>query len=421
MLECCQRLRDRELGEAARRESIAAWLRDVPNVITRDGESGATHVAPARPFLADLDVLPSVDYTMLGDAPYQMPTLPGRQVISMMLSRGCPFRCTFCDAPQVMGKRFRYWSTARIVADIRDIQERLGVSSFVFKDSTFTAHQRWARELCEAILDAKLDIRWRCNTRANLMPQPLLQLMRRAGCEVVNIGVESGDPEILKRIRKEVDLESVVDAFERCRALGIRTYATLLVGAPGESEASIRRTLAFAKRIRPSLCNFHVAIAYPGTPLYDEAVAAGEVEPRWWARQLEHGFDPTRASEFEARWGWTAEGALQHANGFDAELWQRRLTRAWYLRPRFAIDTASFALRNPYFLRQMIFLARELVPFYRLRNWLPGRRLTQDERLQILARCPSAPTIEYQRRRELGPRLPAEVGVGIRSGLGSGD
>jgi anaerobic magnesium-protoporphyrin IX monomethyl ester cyclase len=386
MLECCQRLRARPAAP------VVDVVRDVDNVITRDSER------PARPFLADLDLLPSADYRMLGDWPYQMPMLPGRRVLSMMLSRGCPFACTFCDAPQVMGKKFRYWSASRIVADIQQYKERHGTTSFVFKDSTFTANQRWATELCQAFIDAGLGIRWRCNTRADLVPQPLLALMRRAGCEVLNIGVESGDPEILRRIRKEVDLERVADAFERCRLLGIRTYATLLVGAPGETEESIGRTMAFARRIRPSLCNFHIAIAYPGTPMYDEAVANGEVEPRWWTRQVQSGYDPRRSSEFQARWGWTADGALRSPHGFDAEAWQRRLTRAWYLRPRFAWDTLSFTARNPYFLRHLLRLGKELVPYYRVRHLMAWRPLAPDERLQILAKCPSLPTVEYRPR-----------------------
>src|SRR5262249_41227448 len=189
----------------------------------------------------------------------------------------------------------------------------------------------------------------------------------------LKIGVESGDPEILRRIKKEVDLSKVADAFERCRALGIRTYATMIVGAPGEAEESITRSLDFAMKIRPSLVNFHIAIAYPGTPMYEEALDAGEVEPRWWARLVEKGgYDPTKSSEFEARWGWVADGALISKNGFDAEKWQRKLTRAWYLRPSFFADTLAFAIRNPFMFRHLANLGRELVPVYKLRNLMPG-------------------------------------------------
>jgi hypothetical protein len=132
--------------------------------------------------------------------------------------------------------------------------------------------------------------------------------------------------------------------------------------------------------------------------MYDEAVAAGEVEPRWWTRQCETGYDPLRSSEFQARWGWVADGALRSPNGFDAEAWQRKLTRAWYLRPSFAWDTLSFTARNPFFLKHIVRLGKELIPYYRLRNLVPWRTLAPDERLDILSKCPSAPTVSYEPR-----------------------
>lgn len=418
LLECCQLLsaHGERCADGTGYRNLASLLAGVANVILPDrlAKDGIARVNPARPYIANLDDLPPVDYSLLGPHDYELPMLPGPRVLSMMLSRGCPFSCTFCDAPQVMGKKLRRYSIPRIVEEIRQNRDRFGTRSFVFKDSTFSANLRFATELCQAMIDAQLGIRFRCNTRADLLPPPLLRLMQRAGCEVINIGVESGDPAILRRIRKEIDLDSVVDAFERCRQAGIRTYATLLVGAPGETDESMRRTLAFALRIRPSLVNFHIAIAYPGTPLYDEALACGQVEPRWWARQARQGFDPRRASPFEARWGWVADGALR-LPGFAAEHWQRLLTRAWYLRPRFAWDSALFSLRQPYFLRHLFSLGRELLPLSRLRSHLPGYVPPVDERLAILARCPSAPTVVYAPRQVL-PRRSLRV---VRSAEGA--
>lgn len=391
MLELCQNIRQYGAGD------MAMICEGVPNAIYRDAE-GQVVVNPSRPFQKDLDELPSVDYDLLDITKYNIPTMAGRYVISMMLSRGCPFKCTFCDAPITMGTKLRFWSIERVIQDIRRYKERYGVTNFVFKDSTFTAKKKWAFEFCQALIDAKLDIQWRCNTRANLVPPPLLELMARAGCYVINFGVESGHPEILKRIQKEVDLDEVRDAFERCRKLGIRTYATFLMGNPGETDETAQATLDFARSIRPSLAMFFVSTAYPGTPMYDEAIADGAVEPRWWAKQE---FDAAKNSAFQVRWGWTDAGALRFRD-FDPEKWQRKATRAFYLRPQFVWDTLTFTLRNPYFLRHLWNLGTELLPFYRLRAWLPGRRLPEDERHRILARCPSLPHAEYQKRIETG-------------------
>ncbi|MBF8300831.1 MAG: radical protein, partial [Acidobacteria bacterium] len=388
LVEIAQRLQrrpDRPLRDA---------FVDVPNVIYRNAE-GAIVVNPARPFLVNLDELPSVDYDMVDIHKYAIPTMAGRYVLSMMLSRGCPFKCTFCDAPITMGKKLRFWSMDRIIHDIRWNVEKYGCTNFVFKDSTFTANKKWAGEFCDALLASGLKIKWRCNTRVNLVPQPLLEKMRQAGCYVINFGVESGSPVILKNIQKETRIEDIYDAHRRCRALGIRTYATFLMGSPGETDETALETIKVANGIRPNLAMFFVNTAYPGTPLYDQAVAEGMVEPRWWAKQA---WDPGKNSAFQVRWGWTAAGALK-IPGFDSEGWQRRATRAFYLRPFFVWDTCLFMARNPYFLKHVVNLGMELLPIYRVRS-LFGRPRDDAERARASARCPSASTWEYAPRRD---------------------
>jgi len=389
------------------RDNLTKCFEGVGNVIYRD-ESGHVIQNPSRAFLANLDDLPSVDYDMVDITKYIIPTMTGSYVISMMLSRGCPFKCTFCDAPTTMGKKLRFWSMDRIITDLRFYTKKYGCRNFVFKDSTFTANKKWADQFCDALIDAKLDIKWRCNTRVNLVPEPLLEKMARAGCYVINFGVESGDPGILKTIEKETKIEDVYDAHRRCRKLGIRTYATFLVGSPGETDETVRRTINVATGIRPNLAMFFVATAYPGTPLYDQAVAEGMVEPRWWATQA---WDPRKNSAFQARWGWTAKGGLT-IPGFDSEYWQQKATRSFYFRPYFIWDTALFTLRNPYFLRHLLNLGKELVPFYKIRWPWKAAAVTDAardaEREQRLARCPSAPNWDYR------PRPVEQVGAADR-------
>jgi anaerobic magnesium-protoporphyrin IX monomethyl ester cyclase len=375
---------------------VAKICDGVPGAIFRDA-LGQIVENPPRVFLKELDELPSVDYDMIDHDKYSIPTMAGSHVLSMMLSRGCPFACTFCDAPITMGKKLRFWSIDRVIEDIRFYKEKYGVTNFVFKDSTFTAHKKWAAKFLQALIDADLDIKFRCNTRVNLVPGPLLELMAKAGCYVINFGVESGDPEVLKKIKKQAKLEEVADAFERCRKLGIRTYATFLIGNPGESVESIRATIDFSKKIRPSLCMFFVSTAYPGTDMYNDAVADGQIEPRWWANQ---GFDSSKNSAFQVRWGWTDAGALKFSE-FDSEYWQRKATREWYFRPQFIFDTLSFTLKNPYFIRHLWNLGIEMIPFYKLRNLLPGKTISAQEKLELMEQCPSEPEKRYLARENV--------------------
>lgn len=400
LLEICRNIQEHGPSDPK------VYCKDVGNAIYR-GADGTVVVNPPRPFNFELDELPSVDFDLVNVDSYQIPSLPGHKVISMMLSRGCPFKCTFCDAPLVMGKKIRFWSIPRIVQDIKYYKQKYGVTSFSFRDSTFTANKKWTKELCDAFLEADLRIQWRINTRANLVPPELLELMAKAGCTTINFGVESGHPTILKRIKKEVDLEEVVDAFERCRKLRIGTYATFMMGNPGETEETALATIAFSKRIRPWMAMFFVSTAYPGTPMYWEGIAEGTVKDRWWAKQH---WDPRKNSAFQVRWGWTDAGALD-IPGFDAEYWQRRATREWYLRPQALWDAFTFAIRNPDFLRHIWNLSTEILPFYRLKNLLPNRKLKQDERLEILAKCPSQPTVTY-RARSGTTEAAAAYGVG---------
>lgn len=392
MREICARMRDLDIRDA---KDIRPALVGIDNAIYR-GEDGQLVKNAERPFLKELDTLPSVDYDMVDITKYTIPTMKGRYVISMMLSRGCPFKCTFCDAPLTMGKKLRFWTMDRIMADIRFNVEKYGCRNFVFKDSTFTANKKWTDQFCERLIQEKLDIKWRCNTRVNLVPPALLEKMAKAGCYVINFGVESGDPGILKRIEKEVDIEAIYDAHRRCRKLGIRTYATFLVANPGETVETVKRTIKVACGIRPNLAMFFVSTAYPGTPMYDEAVKEGYVEPRWWASQE---FDPSKNSAFQYRWGWTSKGALR-IPGFDSEYWQRKATRSFYLRPYFVFDTLRFTLKNPYFIKHLFSLGKELVPIYKLGNLFKRKGPLSDVQLaRVTARCPSAPTNEYQPRR----------------------
>ena len=120
--------------------------------------------------------------------------------------------------------------------------------------------------------------------------------------------------------------------------------------------------------------------------------------PRWWADQE---WDARRNSAFQVRWGWTDAGALK-IPGFESEAWQRKATRAFYFRPRFIWDTLVFTVKNPSFFRHLRNLGTELIPYYKLKNLLPGRKaaLTPAEKQDTLSKCPSAPNVRYLERTE---------------------
>jgi anaerobic magnesium-protoporphyrin IX monomethyl ester cyclase len=389
MIEVVERL--------AEGKSLPGCLEGINGVIYRR-EDGTVVRNPPRAWVRDLDTLVPIDYDVLDIHKYRIPTLPGPPVVGMMISRGCPFKCTYCDAPTTTGVKIRFHSPERAAEDIRYYQRRYGVKAFSFRDSTFTANRKWVLAFCDALLKSPgPKTYWRCNTRVDVVDDEMLGLMRRAGCYTINFGVESGHPEILKNIRKEVALERIYKAHELTRKHGIRTYTTFLVGSIGETEDTIKTTMKVAAAIRPSLAMYFVTIAYPGTQLYNEAVAKKLVEPRWWANDY---WDPRKNTAFEQRWGWSAGAGALKIPGFDSEKWQKRATRSFYLRPRFVWDTMTFTARNPYFFKYAVVLSKEVLPFYRLR--LPWRKTTVAERSKVYSRCPSQPTADYTLRGVVG-------------------
>jgi radical SAM superfamily enzyme YgiQ (UPF0313 family) len=380
-----------EVCENMQKGTLPECLEGIPGVIYKDA-LGMVQINPPRAFFKELDEFAPLDYSMVDVHKYTIPTLPGPPVVGLMITRGCPFKCTYCDAPITTGKKIRFHSPERAVSDIVRLHNQFGVRGFSFRDSTFTAKKRWVREFCELLIESGVDVAWRCNTRVDCVTEELLTLMKRAGCHTINFGVESGHPVIMKRIHKDVPLEMIEEAHRWTNKLGIRTYTTFLVGAPGETDETMRATVELAKRIRPSMAMFFVAIGYPGTEMYTDALQNGLLEPNWWHSQE---WDPDRNSAFEKRWGWSADAGALNNPGFDAEAWQKRATREFYLRPRFVWDTIVFTLKNPYFLRHVVALGIEILPVHKL---IPWKRGSVNKKQRQYSRCPQAATVEYERR-----------------------
>lgn len=191
----------------------------------------------------------------------------------ILTSRGCPARCTFC-ANYVTGRSFRYRSSENVVAEIRAWHEKTGLTYFPFWDDALTANQSRLVDLCSAF-ERHLDFPFSFGaiTRANMITRDLMRAMRRAGLVHVNFGVESGDDEILRLIKKGLRTDQVVRALEWAKEEGLRTACNFMLGFPQETPAELERTLHFMQRIAPMVDSFStmgVVVPFPGTPLYEQ-------------------------------------------------------------------------------------------------------------------------------------------------------
>jgi hopanoid biosynthesis associated radical SAM protein HpnJ len=229
-----------------------------------------------RPTLENMDALPFVTKVYKRDLrieDYFIGYLK-HPYISIYTGRGCKSRCTFCLWPQTVGgHRYRTRSVGHVIEEIKYATAAFPqVKEFFFDDDTFTDDLPRAEAIAKEL--GKLGVVWSCNAKANV-PRKTLEVLKDNGLRLLLVGYETGNQQILYNIKKGMRIE-VAEQFTRdCHQLGIRIHGTFILGLPGESTATIRETVEFAKRINPHTIQVSLAAPYPGTFLYNQAVQNG--------------------------------------------------------------------------------------------------------------------------------------------------
>ena len=243
-------------------------------------------------------------------------------VTILITSRGCPFKCVFCNR---MGRKYRFHSADYVLEEIKEIIE-LGIPEIFVHDDTFTLNRHRVEAICNGILDRKFDVIWEARTRVDCVDQDLLALMRKAGCRRLSFGVESGSPRVLASMRKGIDLNRVVEVFRWCRREGIATLADFMIGSLDEQTEDIRKTFDLVGRIDPDYVQYSICSPYPGTPLYEIGLKKGLIPADVWR---EFATDPLK--EFRSPL-WTQHFTEQELISITA-----RAYRKFYLRPAFVM------------------------------------------------------------------------------------
>ena len=254
-------------------------LDDIRGIAYRKGDETVVN-APAEPIksyddlpLPAFDLVPSLE-------PYHINVPHGKPFTIMYASKGCPFSCTFCTVRRTPFKRR---SAESILRELRYLKSHFRLRTVSFFDETFTIDKNRVLQLCEQIQNEDLNIKWYCNTRVELVTKDMLRTMRRGGCRGVAYGIETGSQEILQSVAKGNRVEDAEAAIRWTKEAGIKAYCSFIIGLPGENWDTIRETIRFVKRTRPTGAQFNVAVPYPGTPMYDLAVEKGWVKssPKW--------------------------------------------------------------------------------------------------------------------------------------------
>lgn len=205
--------------------------------------------------------------------------------------RGCPMGCSYCSTPSIEGTRLRKRSPGEVLRALRRYVDA-GIQQFYFVDNTFNLPVSYAEAICDAIIDAGTRIRWQAIVYPNFMGRVLAEKMARAGCVQISLGFESGDETILKRMNKRTDPGTIFRISELFRVCGIRRMGFLLLGGPGETRASVERSLDFVDRLHPEMMRLTLGMRiYPRTELSRIAVQEGVISsedtlltPRFYMR-----------------------------------------------------------------------------------------------------------------------------------------
>jgi radical SAM superfamily enzyme YgiQ (UPF0313 family) len=224
-----------------------------------------------RPPLEEMDRLPVPARHLLDNRLYTLPST-GEPLTVVLASRGCPHHCIFCLVPSVSGHRVHARSPEHLLDELRGCVQKHGIRDILFKADLFTADRAWVEALCRRLVEADLGLRWICNSRVDTIDLPLARLMRRAGCWLIAMGIESGNQEMLRLMKKATDLSAAKAAIEACRRAGIETFMYFTIGHPWDNRETVMQTFEFARELDGDWAEFQPCVPFPGTELH--AIAA---------------------------------------------------------------------------------------------------------------------------------------------------
>jgi len=226
----------------------------------------------SRELISELDQMPFPARHFFHVEKYYSPLFSAKPSLRLISSRGCPFQCTFCAWPQIMyGRKIRLRNPKKVVDEIEEMINKFKVKELYFDDDTFGVIPEHAISICNEIIKRKIKIPWISMGRVDKINKQVLESLKKAGCRVIKYGVESGNPEILKNIKKGITIEQIKKTFNLTRKYKILSYATVIFGLPGETKKTIKQTIDFIKKLNPDFVQFSIATPYPGTEFFKQA------------------------------------------------------------------------------------------------------------------------------------------------------
>ncbi len=189
----------------------------------------------------------------------------------ILTSRGCPYDCIYCSVPVINGKKFRTRSPKHVVDELEFVKNKYNITNFEILDDTFTQNKRRAKDICHELINRNINLSWYCHNgiRADKVDDELAELMFKAGCFSVALGIESGDETVFNSIKKGETLEEVTKGVKTLQKAGIKTVGYFILGLPDETPESFEKTLEYQQSLNLDGFTFGVLSPYKGTEVYD--------------------------------------------------------------------------------------------------------------------------------------------------------
>ncbi len=269
------------IAELVNRFDSGHGYADVRGIAYFDG--GKLVMTEPRPLIDGLDAVPFPARDLLPmdrylnvcpDIPMLYPTM------TIMASRGCKGNCIYCQpvVKTLFGKKMRHRSVPNVIEEIIRLQNTYSFSSLYFADDELLFNGReWIEELCNTLIERKLNLKWVCQGRVDQIDEDLMALMKKSGLYAMGFGVESGSQQILNTMRKGYRVEKIAEAFEICRRKGIITTCNLMVGTPGETRETIQESIDMLRKVKPDLVRVSITTPTPGSDLHAKMEAEGRI------------------------------------------------------------------------------------------------------------------------------------------------
>ena len=239
-------------------------LRKIKGILFK--KKGIVRTRP-RPLILDLDELPFPARHLVNMIEYR----GLEETTTLSSSRGCPFKCVFCASREMSGPKVRFRSPKKVIDEVEYITKEYGFKTVSFTDDVFTLNEKRTIKFCRGFNSRGIGAEWECSTRTDLLSKQLLAVMKKAGCRAIFLGVESGCQEILDGVGKGTKIEQTEKVVGWAKEEGIETRLSFMLGCPGDSIKTVKKTLSFARKLRKMgahTITFNLLKAYPGTEIF---------------------------------------------------------------------------------------------------------------------------------------------------------